>query len=141
MVILEPLATLTLTDFNSEAQFQCKLNKPNVSVKWEKDKKQLFPGPKYTIEAKENVYSLTLHKVAPNDEGKYTFTVQKETCSADLLIQGDLPLSQLFILQVYISVHIHSSTATSSYQARIYQRNHLGTGTNTPTDHSHFRVS
>lgn len=75
----------------SESQnvtFTVEVSHPGIDPLWMFRKQQLKPGPKYKIESKGKVHSLTVIDAMKDEEGDYMFHAGEKTSSAKLTVSG-----------------------------------------------------
>ena len=66
--------------------------KPNGKLRWYKNKQEIFQGFKYHLENEGATYKLTINKLHPDDEGKYTCNVNGIETFAYLTVTRKLTL-------------------------------------------------
>jgi hypothetical protein len=72
--------------------FSCTFCKPNGKLRWYKNKQEIFQGFKYHLENEGATYKLTINKLHPDDEGKYTCNVNGIETFAYLTVTRKLTL-------------------------------------------------
>ena len=90
-VAAEFTATLKDVEGNEgqDVELECILNKPNVEVRWLKNKKPLTPSDRIKIVCDRYRHYLRIMDTIPEDEGEYTAVLpSKRESSANLKIYG-----------------------------------------------------
>lgn len=70
------------------ATLQCELSKLGVSLEWRKGELGLCPCGKYEIRQTENLATLIIHDVEPEDSGSYTCDTGEHQSTANLSVKG-----------------------------------------------------
>ena len=66
----------------------CEVSKPNQTVKWFMDTKELKPDDRHQIVVEGTKHTLIINDVQLGEEAEYTATIAKETTSAPLWVEG-----------------------------------------------------
>ena len=75
----------------SESQnvmFEVELSHSGIDAVWSLKNQHLKAGPKYKMESRGNVYTLTIVDTMKDNEGQYTFHAGDKTSSALLSVSG-----------------------------------------------------
>ncbi|KAK0143539.1 Titin [Merluccius polli] len=89
----------------SESQnvmFEVELSHSGIDAVWSLKNQHLKAGPKYKIESRGNVYTLTIVDTMKDEEGQYTFHAGEKTSSASLCVSGGAitrPLQDLTVAE------------------------------------------
>ncbi|MEQ2189924.1 hypothetical protein GOODEAATRI_030274, partial [Goodea atripinnis] len=73
------------------ATLHCELSKSSLSLEWRKGELGLCPCAKYDIRQTENLATLIIHNVEPEDSGNYTCDTGECQSTAMLAVKGMLP--------------------------------------------------
>lgn len=68
--------------------FEVELSHPGIDALWTFKSQLLKAGPKYKIESKGTMYSLTVLNAMKDEEGPYVFSAGEKTSSATLTVSG-----------------------------------------------------
>lgn len=98
MQITVPLKDHATAVEGDTVTLECEVSKPDTEGTWFKDEIEILPDvdDKYDVAVKDTVHELTIHEVAPLDEGDYTVQVGEETSSTVLTVEGRLSGTYIF---------------------------------------------
>ena len=84
---LKPLEDQTVKE-KETAKFECEISKPDRSVVWCKDGKDLSPSDRVVVKSEKTKHYLTLKNCVLDDESKYTIKVDGQESTAKLTVEG-----------------------------------------------------
>ena len=87
MTFTVPLKDTTVGESES-AELQCAVSKPKQPVTWEKNKEEVTPDDRVTIEEDSGTHTLTINNVTPDDDAEYTVYLGDQSTSAKLTVEG-----------------------------------------------------
>jgi titin len=73
---VKKLVDFTCDQLKCKAEFDCELNKPNVELKWYKEKIEIKDSLKYKIKHDGKKHFLSINDIEGNDEGEYSATIR-----------------------------------------------------------------
>lgn len=82
---LQPIEDLE-TQEKKTISFVCKVNRPEVTVKWMKAGQEVALSKRVVYRADGLKHTLTIKDCVMDDEGEYTAVVGEDRCTADLMI-------------------------------------------------------
>ena len=66
----------------------CEFNKPNATIRWYKNKIEIFTGQKYNFSSEGGIFKLSIHRIGLEDGGTYTCQANDKKTSAVLHVEG-----------------------------------------------------
>uniref|UniRef100_UPI00398E7BDC obscurin-like isoform X29 n=1 Tax=Pristiophorus japonicus TaxID=55135 RepID=UPI00398E7BDC len=73
---------------NDSVILRCEISRPDASVQWKKGSILLHPSAKYEMKQKGSIVELVIHKLKPEDSGRYTCDTGDVQTSASLKINA-----------------------------------------------------
>lgn len=84
VVLIKPLEDITVQETPTTVVFTCELSKPDLPAIWSKNGKPEEISRRLKAKNEGNIYSLTINKAMPEDEGEYSLRVKAITTSCKL---------------------------------------------------------
>jgi len=82
------LKDVQLDELGVEAEFSCKVSKPDLKAEWFKGDKPITRSEKYDIRSKNGQHSLTIGDCQLDDVDRYTIRLDGISSTAKLAIKG-----------------------------------------------------
>ncbi|OCT61204.1 hypothetical protein XELAEV_18047227mg [Xenopus laevis] len=104
--IIKGLKDTTCTE-TQNVTLEVELSHSGIDVLWQFKKEELKPSPKYKIEAKDKIYTLTIIDMMKDEEGEYTLFAGEQQTSANLTVSGGAiskPLVDLIVAESQTAV-------------------------------------
>ncbi|KAG7276491.1 hypothetical protein CRUP_033929, partial [Coryphaenoides rupestris] len=85
--IVKPLEDKVCSE-SQNVMFEVELSHSGIDAVWSLKNQHLKAGPKYKMESRGNMYTLTIVDTMKDEEGQYTFHAGEKTSSATLSVSG-----------------------------------------------------